>query len=666
MSFISYAQNFEDVRLWRAFSDIAAGRYLDIGTQDPVQDSVSLAFYERGWRGVHVEPTSTYAAAIRAARPDETVIEAAVSADPGPMRLFEIPATGLTTGIAAIAERHAKSGWTYSEITVPTVTLAGLFDHMGPDLIHWLKIDVEGMEGSVLESWGDHPARPAALVIEATAPTTQQPTDAEWRAMVLDRGYEEVLFDGLSRYFIHKDHAHRGAALALSPNVFDGFQVQPGHFTTALLAAQKEGALSEIREQLEHKLRLEEAASAEARKFASATEFQLAAAKQDIESLERAVAEQSNTYASAWRHALNQISASERTLAVTKDHLARLQQDLLLSTEENKRIAATLEAQIKASIEQYADTVQQRDAFAQEAAARGAERDRLADELQAGHQHAASLKIEIMRLHHHSERQLHQASELLDGSRHLLSGLPNLRKALVRWLVGRSRWSAMGDHQSAVVNWQTALRSAAPEPEDKEKLSFPSSLIGAGKAQMNGCGEKMDSDVPITSVPQLLAPHDLNFIHAAYQALLGRAPDAEGEAYYLTRLRAGDHKLEILKQLRRSAEGKAFIPGVAGLDRALRRHGWATMHLVGAIVRLFTGVEGNNATHRKLRVLANEIGAMRSDLEEFVMNPPVVTHAPDQHSEWSTYEANVAIGLPPMARRIYDRLMGQGQSTGQE
>lgn len=57
MTIISYAQNFEDVRLWRAFSDVTAGRYLDIGTQDPVQDSVSLAFYERGWRGVHVEPT---------------------------------------------------------------------------------------------------------------------------------------------------------------------------------------------------------------------------------------------------------------------------------------------------------------------------------------------------------------------------------------------------------------------------------------------------------------------------------------------------------------------------------------------------------------------------------------------------------------------------------
>lgn len=131
---------------------------------------------------------------------------------------------------------------------------------------------------------------------------------------------------------------------------------------------------------------------------------------------------------------------------------------------------------------------------------------------------------------------------------------------------------------------------------------------------MNGGGEKMDSDVPITSVPQLLAPHDLHFIHAAYQALLGRAPDAEGEAYYLTRLRAGDHKLEILKQLRRSAEGKAFIPGVAGLDRALRRHGRANLPVVGPVIRLFNGAEGDGATHRQLRMITNELARLQTGM----------------------------------------------------
>ena len=68
---VSHAQNFEDVILHRALKSIEKGFYIDIGAQDPVVDSVSLGFYELGWRGVHVEPDSRYAAKLREARGDE-------------------------------------------------------------------------------------------------------------------------------------------------------------------------------------------------------------------------------------------------------------------------------------------------------------------------------------------------------------------------------------------------------------------------------------------------------------------------------------------------------------------------------------------------------------------------------------------------------------------
>ena len=54
---ISYAQNFEDVLLWRALKQVRNGFYIDIGAQHPEHDSVSKLFYDHGWRGVHVEPT---------------------------------------------------------------------------------------------------------------------------------------------------------------------------------------------------------------------------------------------------------------------------------------------------------------------------------------------------------------------------------------------------------------------------------------------------------------------------------------------------------------------------------------------------------------------------------------------------------------------------------
>ena len=53
---ISYAQNFEDVVLNRVFHNIANGRYIDVGGYDPVVDSVTKHFYDKGWSGVNIEP----------------------------------------------------------------------------------------------------------------------------------------------------------------------------------------------------------------------------------------------------------------------------------------------------------------------------------------------------------------------------------------------------------------------------------------------------------------------------------------------------------------------------------------------------------------------------------------------------------------------------------
>jgi len=46
MAIVSYAQNFEDVMLARAFPG-AEGFYVDVGANDPDIDSVTRVFYER-------------------------------------------------------------------------------------------------------------------------------------------------------------------------------------------------------------------------------------------------------------------------------------------------------------------------------------------------------------------------------------------------------------------------------------------------------------------------------------------------------------------------------------------------------------------------------------------------------------------------------------------
>ena len=202
---VSYAQNFEDVILWRALKHVEHGFYVDIGAQDPVINSVSLAFYEKGWRGVHVEPTPAYAAKLRDARMDEDVIEAAIAQSPGPITLFEIADTGLSTGKNEIARLHAKSGIASKSIEVTALPLSELFARYPDREIHWLKIDVEGMEDEVIASWQPSTARPWVVVVESTVPRSQQPDYASWEPNLLSLGYMFVYFDGLNRFYVHRD-----------------------------------------------------------------------------------------------------------------------------------------------------------------------------------------------------------------------------------------------------------------------------------------------------------------------------------------------------------------------------------------------------------------------------------------------------------------------------
>ena len=54
-TFISYAQNREDVYINRLFSDLSRGTYIDVGCFDPVLKSTTCALYRRGWRGINID-----------------------------------------------------------------------------------------------------------------------------------------------------------------------------------------------------------------------------------------------------------------------------------------------------------------------------------------------------------------------------------------------------------------------------------------------------------------------------------------------------------------------------------------------------------------------------------------------------------------------------------
>lgn len=221
MALTSYAQNFEDVMLWRALGHVKKGFYVDIGAQDPNTDSVSLLFYEHGWRGTNVEPTQHYADLLRSARPEDVVIQAAVDANNGILNFYEFPDTGLSTSDKEIAKKHIKSGFRVQELVVPSITLDDIFKGVAKRKVHWLKIDVEGSEKQVLAGWKKSSVRPWIVVIESTYPMTQVETHLQWESLILDKGYKFAYYDGLSRFYVAHGHEDLFKAFSAGPNVFD-------------------------------------------------------------------------------------------------------------------------------------------------------------------------------------------------------------------------------------------------------------------------------------------------------------------------------------------------------------------------------------------------------------------------------------------------------------
>ncbi len=223
MSFVSYAQNYEDVMLARALRGIEHGFYIDVGAQDPVDDSVTKAFYEMGWRGINIDPVAHWFQRLVLDRPHDINLQLAVSDGPGRLHLFEVIDSGLSTTDPVFAERHVQAGRQIRESDVECVTLDKICKTHRVTEVHFLKIDCEGGEAATLRGLSLEKLRPWIILLEATEPNSQKPAYMEWEPLLTGRGYHLVYEDGLNRFYVADEHAELDEAFSYPPNVFDYF-----------------------------------------------------------------------------------------------------------------------------------------------------------------------------------------------------------------------------------------------------------------------------------------------------------------------------------------------------------------------------------------------------------------------------------------------------------
>jgi FkbM family methyltransferase len=222
----SYAQNGEDVVLARAFREVRSGFYIDVGASDPVVDSVTKHFYERGWHGINIEPALATLAALRDTRPRDVNLGVALGESEGTATFYELPRqmTGCSTLSPELAKEYRRDGWEPREREVEVRTLAQVCEeHVGERVIDFLKIDVEGDELAVLIGADLARFRPRVLVVEATRPGTPIPAYDEWESHVLGARYQFVMFDGLNRFYVREEDQPLTKVLDVPASYFDDY-----------------------------------------------------------------------------------------------------------------------------------------------------------------------------------------------------------------------------------------------------------------------------------------------------------------------------------------------------------------------------------------------------------------------------------------------------------
>jgi FkbM family methyltransferase len=165
----SYSQYSEDLVIDAFLGYKNKGFYIDVGANDPEILSNTKRFYDRGWRGINIEPNPVMYNKLVVARPDEINLNVGVGNYEGEMTFFEMSAHTLSSFDKKAALEIAKfhNAQLVKEYDVQVTRLKTIFEKYCPvNKCDFLNVDVEGLDLKVLQGndWGKF--RPTCVIIE--------------------------------------------------------------------------------------------------------------------------------------------------------------------------------------------------------------------------------------------------------------------------------------------------------------------------------------------------------------------------------------------------------------------------------------------------------------------------------------------------------------------
>lgn len=240
---ISFAQQGEDVVLWRALGNRPPGRFVDVGAHHPTGSSVTRIFYDAGWRGINIEPLATLMPLFEEERPEDVNLAVGISDHVGELTFYDVVADQQRSTFSPdLAGAYRRQGLEVVERGIPVVTLDSVFEQYVDGPVDFLKIDAENHEDEVfrsidLDRWRPHVILAEAPLIAATP----------WVDRVLSARYRLALFDGLNRFYVAEEHWEElGEALSYPACSTDGYETFDHLLALNALRDERDGLAREV------------------------------------------------------------------------------------------------------------------------------------------------------------------------------------------------------------------------------------------------------------------------------------------------------------------------------------------------------------------------------------------------------------------------------------
>ena len=199
----SYSQFGEDRVINGFFANQQRGVYVDVGCNHPIAYSNTWQLYLRGWRGVGIDPNPRLVEEYRRRRPNDVVVQKAVSNHDGKVDFYFSHESDLISGIGEQAAGPWKRTPQNSSIvqcecqTLETI----LANNNIPLDFDLLSIDVEGHELVILESIDFSCIRPRLIVVEMHDFDLMHPEIDAVYARLVSSGYQLISYLKPSGFF---------------------------------------------------------------------------------------------------------------------------------------------------------------------------------------------------------------------------------------------------------------------------------------------------------------------------------------------------------------------------------------------------------------------------------------------------------------------------------